>query len=326
MRHRSIRPISAKASLTTSWAPTDTPPLATITSAQASAARSAVHDVSRSSRRDAEREHLGARLARLGGEARPVAVGDLRRRRAASPTGTQLVARRQDSDARPPVSREARVAAGRGDGDVAAGESSVPAASIGSPARRSLPARRMCAPTAPRPRRSRRSPGGRRRPAAHRSPRPARPRPRRRAAARRSGCARRAGRRPGLAVGRPAADSPITRSCTGRSRRRGDVRRTDREAIHRAVVPGRQRQPARQIASARTRPSRVLERDLLGGERLERQRASARAPPRALSSGRATISSTVAVDRALQPRRARAAPRNQTGRRQSRTGRPARPP
>ena len=244
--------------MTTSWAPTDTPPLATTTSAQPMRACESRDDIveRRRARCPADATSAPAR-PRLSATRPTELLSGICAGPSGSPGGDELVAGGQDrrraarrwtlSVPWPPAAAAASVA----------GASAVPRPSSGSPARRSLPARRMCAPGGTR-RGDRDDVGGsvgdaqRRVGVLDRHDRVGAGRHRRAGqdAHRR---ARLDARRRRRARGRPrrsrAAATGASRGCAG------DVRRAHREAVHRAVVPRRQRQPARRVDSASTRPS-----------------------------------------------------------------------
>ena len=252
-RHSPISPIASNASFTTSYGPTDTPPATTIASAPwSSAERSRDDDVVELVRGDPERDRLGAgglderaepgpfasgipagpRSSPAARTSLPVASTATRGRRRTGTAGEHL--RRRRARPRP-------------------GSSPSPAARISSPSARSLPRRRTCAPGATarvdEDRRGHRAAGVapalarrcRSRRAAS-SARRARPR-RRPAGMRRAG--RDANRAPGLhgalrhATGRHlAGDGEPRRRLLGGAR---DIGRADGVAVHRRVVPGRQR-------------------------------------------------------------------------------------
>ena len=134
-------PSSASAAPTWSWTPTDMPPVITTTSAASSAAAIASRidrrdrrarappRPSRRRRADERRQHVRARVA----HARPGA--------AARSTADQLVAGRDDRDARPRARRASvRAPDRREHAELGGAESSAPARSTTSPARTSSPA------------------------------------------------------------------------------------------------------------------------------------------------------------------------------------------
>ena len=114
-RQRSSWPKRSKAVLTTSWAPTLTPPLATTTSAQATASARRRSTSARLVARDAEASDLRADEARLGGDGRRVAVVDLARAEGRAGLD-ELIAGGQHRDARPAMDAHGAMAGGDDDG------------------------------------------------------------------------------------------------------------------------------------------------------------------------------------------------------------------
>ena len=312
-RHRPISPIASNASFTTSYGPTDTPPATTIASAPwSSADRSRDDDVVELVGGDPERDRLGAGRLDEGAEARAVRVGDS--------GGPEVLAR--GSAPRCPSRGRRRAAGGarrrtrhprRPRAPPRPGSSPSPGARISSPAAEVAAAAGGCARPARRPR-GRGSPPapGRRRRARARpgvpvgvervsSARPGRPR------RHRPGSARPVAMRIALpgstrairhAAGRNlAGDVEPRRRLLGRTR---DIGRADGVAIHRRVVPRRQRHGRddrpRQHAPAAPRPPARPPPAAGRGPR----RGSRRVPPRRCSSrsAAAVTSGALALRRA----------------------------
>ena len=97
---------------------------------------------------DTQRARLGAGFTRGGEQARRVAVGDLRRPERRSRPARARRPWRAPRRAAGAWTREPRVTAGGGHGDLRRRQLACRGSSEQSPARRSLPARRMCAPAA----------------------------------------------------------------------------------------------------------------------------------------------------------------------------------